>query len=68
MRVSMAGMLRITRVRSLSGCRRRQMRTARSLGLSRLNKTVVHPDRPQVRGMIRQIKHLVRVEEDPNGS
>ncbi len=63
MSIAMANMLRITLKRSLSGHGRKQMATARSLGLSRMHKTVVHPDTPQIRGMVRRIIHLISVEE-----
>jgi large subunit ribosomal protein L30 len=57
------GLLKITLKRSICGRGRDQIRTARSLGLSRINKTVTHRDTPQIRGMIRRIAHLVSVEE-----
>lgn len=57
--------LRITLVRSLIGRTERQRAAARSLGLRRLHHTVVQADRPEIRGMARQIGHLVRVEEIP---
>lgn len=59
----MAKMLRVTLKKSLGGRGRKQVHTARSLGLSRPNKTAVHPDTPQIRGMIRAIRHLVTFEE-----
>lgn len=55
--------LRITLVRSPIGYDRRQRRTVRALGLRRLNHTVEQPDSPAVRGMLRAVEHLVRVEE-----
>lgn len=55
--------LRITLVRSPIGYDRRQKRTVRALGLRRLNHTVEQPDSPAVRGMLRAVEHLVRVEE-----
>jgi large subunit ribosomal protein L30 len=65
---AMANMLRITLRKSLSGRGRRQMDTARSLGLSRPDRTALHRDTPQIRGMIRRIRHLVSVEEVAAGS
>ncbi|MGB9886566.1 MAG: 50S ribosomal protein L30 [Moorellales bacterium] len=59
--------LRITLVRSLIGRPEKQRRTVRALGLGRLNSQVVHPDTPSIRGMVRQIEHLVRVEEVAEG-
>ena len=35
----------------------------RALGLRRINHTVEHPDKPEVRGMLARVPHLVRVEE-----
>ena len=55
--------LRITLVRSPIGYSERQKRTARALGLHRLNQTVEQADSPAVRGMIYKISHLLRVEE-----
>ena len=55
--------IRITLVRSPIGYARRQKRTVRALGLRRLNQTIEQTDSPAVRGMIRAVEHLVRVEE-----
>jgi large subunit ribosomal protein L30 len=55
--------LKITLVRSTANRLRNQRQTARSLGLTRMHKTVVHNDTPQIRGMITAIHHLVEVEE-----
>jgi large subunit ribosomal protein L30 len=55
--------LRVTWVRSMAGCGPRQRATLRGLGLRRLNHTVALPDAPAVRGMIRKVQHLLRVEE-----
>ncbi|HEY65845.1 MAG TPA: 50S ribosomal protein L30 [Caldilineae bacterium] len=55
--------LRITWVKSAIGYSRRQKATVRALGLRHLGDTVVHEDTPVVRGMIKKVQHLVRVEE-----
>ncbi len=55
-------MLKITLVRSLIGRPEKHRRTVRALGLKRLHHTVVHRDVPEIRGMIRQVQHLLRVE------
>mgnify|MGYP000044180566 CR=1 FL=1 len=55
--------LRVTLVRSPIGYSKRQKETVRSLGLGRLNSSVVHDDTPPIRGMIAKIIHLVKVEE-----
>jgi large subunit ribosomal protein L30 len=54
--------LKITLVRSLIGYPEPQRVIARSLGLRKPNATVVRPDTPEIRGMVRKIPHLVRVE------
>ena len=55
--------LRITQVKSGIGYHYTQKETLRSLGFRRLNQTVEHPDNPTVRGMVRKVSHLLRVEE-----
>lgn len=59
------GRLRITLVRSTIGRPGDQERTVASLGLRKLNSTVERPDNPSIRGMVKKIHHLVRVEEIP---
>jgi len=56
-------MLRITLRRSVIGNPQDQKDTARALGLTRLNRCVLRPDSPEVRGMARKIRHLVTVEQ-----
>jgi large subunit ribosomal protein L30 len=55
--------LKVTQVRSVIGTKRNQRETLRSLGLKRINDAVVKEDRPEIRGMIQTVTHLVRVEE-----
>ena len=55
--------LRITQVRSTIGIKPKQRGTMRALGLRRINHTVEHNDRPEIRGMIARVPHLVVVEE-----
>lgn len=55
--------VRVTLVRSPIGYTKDQRATARALGLRRLHQTVEHRDNPSLRGMIRKIIHLVKVEE-----
>jgi large subunit ribosomal protein L30 len=55
--------LRVTQVRGLAGKPRRQRATVRALGLRRIRHSVVKEDRPEVRGMIARVSHLVEVEE-----
>ena len=54
--------LRITWVKSAIGYADDQKRTLKSLGLRRLNQSVVHDDSQSVRGMIIKVRHLVEVE------
>ena len=59
----MASRLRITQTRSGIDRPSDQKATIRALGLHRLHDSVVKDDRPEIRGMIRKVSHLVRVEE-----
>ena len=59
----MSKALRITLRRSTAGRQKEQRATAKALGLTKLNRTVVWPDTPAIRGMARAIHHLVEVEE-----
>ena len=53
----------MTQVRSHIGSKRNQRETLRTLGLKRINDVVVKEDRPEIRGMIFTVNHLVKVEE-----
>jgi large subunit ribosomal protein L30 len=53
--------LRITQRKSASGASPRQRDTLRSLGLTGIGRSVERPDRPELRGMIRAVSHLVEV-------
>jgi large subunit ribosomal protein L30 len=55
--------LKVTQVRSEIGRKQNQRDTLRSLGLKRLHDTVVQEDRPEIRGMVQTVTHLVTVEE-----
>jgi large subunit ribosomal protein L30 len=55
--------LKVTQVRSAIGRKRNQRETLRSLGLKRIHDTVVQEDRPEIRGMVATVPHLVTVEE-----
>jgi large subunit ribosomal protein L30 len=59
----MAARLRITQVRSPIGRPKDQGATLKGLGLRRIRHTVVQDDRPEIRGMVRKVAHLVTVEE-----
>ncbi|HZO79871.1 MAG TPA: 50S ribosomal protein L30 [Solirubrobacteraceae bacterium] len=56
--------LKVTQRRSRNGANKQQRETLRSLGLRRIGHQVEHQDTPQIRGMIRRVKHLVEVAED----
>ena len=55
--------VRITQRRSRNGANASQRNTLRSLRLRRIRHSVEHEDTPQVRGMVRRVRHLVEVEE-----
>ena len=55
--------LRITQIKSAIGRKEVQKRTLKALGLRKLHQTVVHPDRPEIRGMVNRVFHLLKVEE-----
>ena len=57
------GRLKVTQTRSEIGGTSTQRNTLRTLGLKRLRDTVVKEDRPEIRGMIKAVTHLVAVEE-----
>ena len=55
--------IKVTQVRAAADRGAKQKATVRALGLQRLGQSVVHEDKPEIRGMIRAVEHLVRVEE-----
>ncbi|MEP7160728.1 MAG: 50S ribosomal protein L30 [Dermatophilaceae bacterium] len=55
--------LKVTQTRSTIGGKRNQRETLRTLGLHRIGDSVIRQDRPEVRGMVRTVTHLVSVEE-----
>ncbi len=59
----MANTLKITQVKSTIGTKPKHRGTIRALGLKRINHTVEQPDRPEIRGMLARVRHLVVVEE-----
>jgi len=54
--------LKITLIKSPIGRPERHRRILKSLGLTKLNKTVLKEDVPEIRGMIKKVSHLLRVE------
>ena len=59
----MAKRLRLTRTRSAIGQSPRHHGTLRALGLGRIGKTRDHDDNPVIAGMLRKVRHLVKVED-----
>ena len=57
------GTITVTQVRSAIGSKPKQRGTLRALGLGRIGKSNVLPDRPEIRGMINTVRHLVTFEE-----
>ena len=55
--------LQDTQVKSAIGTKPKQRGTLRALGLGRIGKTNTLPDRPEIRGMISRVPHLIKVEE-----
>ena len=55
--------LKITQIKSVISEKQNQRDTLRSLGLKRIGDVVVKEDRPEIRGMVKTVTHLVAVEE-----
>jgi large subunit ribosomal protein L30 len=55
--------LKVEQKRSTIGCKQNQRDTVRSLGLKRIGDVVVKEDRPEIRGMLHTVRHLVAVTE-----
>ena len=56
--------LTVTQVRSAIGSKPKHRGTLRALGLGRIGKSNTLPDRPEFRGMIHKVAHLIDVQED----
>ena len=59
----MMARLKVTQLRSGIGGKQNQRDTLRTLGLKRIGDVVVKEDRPEIRGMVNTVSHLVKVEE-----
>jgi large subunit ribosomal protein L30 len=59
----MATQLKVTLRRSKIGIKPKQRGTLRALGLDKIGSSNVLPDRPEIRGMVARVPHLVEVEE-----
>ncbi|GAA1156048.1 50S ribosomal protein L30 [Nocardioides aquiterrae] len=55
--------LKVRQDRGLVGLKKNQRETLRTLGLKRIGDVVVKEDRPEIRGMVNTVRHLVTVEE-----
>ena len=55
--------LKVQQKKSTIGCTKSQRDTVRSLGLKRIGDVVVKEDRPEIRGMLATVPHLIDVEE-----
>lgn len=58
----MAQKYKVTLIRSLNGRTETQRKTARALGLARINQSVVKEKTPEIQGQIQKLAHLLRVE------
>lgn len=55
--------LKVTQIKSGIGTKPKHRGTLRALGLGRIGKSNTLPDRPEIRGMIARVPHLIAVEE-----
>lgn len=55
--------LKVTQIRSGIGTKPNHRATLKALGLKRIGDTVVKEDRPEIRGMVKMVRHLVTCEE-----
>ncbi len=55
--------IKVTQTRSTIDRKENQKRTIVALGLGKINRSIVHNDSPQIRGMIKTVEHLVKWEE-----
>jgi large subunit ribosomal protein L30 len=62
-RTRIVAKLKVTQVRSVIGQSERHRGTLRALGLGRIGRTAEHAESPQLAGMLRKVRHLVRIEE-----
>ncbi len=59
----MSPRLKVTQVRSQIGQTQRHRGTLRALGLGKIGRSAEHEESPQLAGMLRKVRHLVRVED-----
>ena len=60
--------LKVTQIKSSIGTKPKHRGTLRALGLRGIGKTNTLPDRPEIRGMIARVPHLITVEEIQDGA
>ncbi|MBC8195125.1 MAG: 50S ribosomal protein L30 [Acidimicrobiia bacterium] len=63
MNAAKTGNLKVTQIRSTIGTKPKQRGTIRALGLGKIGRSNILPDRGEIRGMIARVPHLVTVEE-----
>ena len=56
--------LKVTQVRSAIGTKPKHRGTLRALGLGKIGRSAEHAESPQLAGMLRKVRHLVRVDSD----
>ncbi|MFO4631576.1 MAG: large subunit ribosomal protein L30 [Candidatus Poriferisodalaceae bacterium] len=56
--------IKVTQIRSGIGTKPKHRGTLRALGLGKIGKTNTLPNRPEIRGMIQKVSHLINVEEN----
>ena len=57
-------MLKITQIKSAIGYKPKAKRTLYALGLKKINQSVEKTDTPQIRGMLKKIEYLLKVEKE----
>jgi len=62
----MSKTVRVTQIKSLIGAKPKHRLTMEAIGFRRMNQTLEKNDTPQLRGMLHQVRHLVRVDEGGN--
>lgn len=55
--------IKVTLTRSIIGSSKRQKRTVEALGLGKINSSAIHEANDVIKGMVRKVDHLVKVEE-----
>jgi len=61
--ITEGGQIKIQYYRSMIGYAKKQKDIVKSLGITKLNQTVTHPDSPAARGIVNKVPHLLRIVE-----